>query len=442
MVTTSASGLDPDITVANARAQAPRVAAARGMSVAAVLALVDKHTAGRAARVPRRADGQRAAAQPGARRGAGRREPLMSGADAASTPPARRGDAGRAVRPARRCATAGATRSSSATRPASARPSPCWPRPSAAASAAKTSSSASSRRTAARPPPSSPRVCRQCPRKQLEYRGKTFEEMDTAAVIARKPEWRPGRRARPHQYPGHGPREALAERRGDPGRRHRRDLHGQRAALREPERHDLPDHRRAGARDAARLDPRPGRRGRARRPHHRRAHQPPEPRRRLRPRQDPGRPQQLLPARQPRGAARARPAQDRRRGRREASRTTSTSTRSRRPGPPKTAWSSASRPGRSPRSSCAAATAWPSACRATSGSCTCTRRARRLGRHHDELAELFELARNLGGNVVELSRRLRSRRHPEFARETRATFIVMGQSQALAQRRRSCAARR
>ena len=25
-----------------------------------------------------------------------------------------------------------------------------------------------------------------------------------------------------------------------------------------------------------------------------------------------------------------------------------------------------------------------------------------LGRHHDELAELFELARNLGGKVVEL----------------------------------------
>ena len=37
MVTTSASGLDPDITVANARAQAPRVAAARGMSLSAVL---------------------------------------------------------------------------------------------------------------------------------------------------------------------------------------------------------------------------------------------------------------------------------------------------------------------------------------------------------------------------------------------------------------------
>ncbi len=47
MVTTSASGLDPDITVANARAQAPRVAAARGMSLAAVLRLVDAHTTGR-----------------------------------------------------------------------------------------------------------------------------------------------------------------------------------------------------------------------------------------------------------------------------------------------------------------------------------------------------------------------------------------------------------
>ena len=47
MVTTSGSGLDPDITVANARAQAPRVAAARAMSLAKVLALVSSHTTGR-----------------------------------------------------------------------------------------------------------------------------------------------------------------------------------------------------------------------------------------------------------------------------------------------------------------------------------------------------------------------------------------------------------
>jgi K+-transporting ATPase ATPase C chain len=47
MVTTSASGLDPDITVANARAQAPRVAAARGMPLQQVLALIAQHTTGR-----------------------------------------------------------------------------------------------------------------------------------------------------------------------------------------------------------------------------------------------------------------------------------------------------------------------------------------------------------------------------------------------------------
>ncbi len=47
MVTTSGSGLDPDITVANAVAQAPRVAAARGMSLQQVLTLVRQHTTGR-----------------------------------------------------------------------------------------------------------------------------------------------------------------------------------------------------------------------------------------------------------------------------------------------------------------------------------------------------------------------------------------------------------
>jgi potassium-transporting ATPase KdpC subunit len=47
MVTTSGSGLDPDITVANARAQAARVAQARGMTRAAVLRLIGEHTTGR-----------------------------------------------------------------------------------------------------------------------------------------------------------------------------------------------------------------------------------------------------------------------------------------------------------------------------------------------------------------------------------------------------------
>ena len=46
-VTSSGSGLDPHISIANARLQAPRVADARGMDVADVLAMVDAHTSGR-----------------------------------------------------------------------------------------------------------------------------------------------------------------------------------------------------------------------------------------------------------------------------------------------------------------------------------------------------------------------------------------------------------
>jgi K+-transporting ATPase ATPase C chain len=46
-VTASASGLDPDISVGNAKLQAGRVAAARGMNVADVLTAIDKHTSGR-----------------------------------------------------------------------------------------------------------------------------------------------------------------------------------------------------------------------------------------------------------------------------------------------------------------------------------------------------------------------------------------------------------
>ncbi|MGO8683419.1 MAG: potassium-transporting ATPase subunit KdpC [Thermoleophilia bacterium] len=47
MVTASGSGLDPDITVANARAQAARVAAARGKTIGQVLTMVTRYTSGR-----------------------------------------------------------------------------------------------------------------------------------------------------------------------------------------------------------------------------------------------------------------------------------------------------------------------------------------------------------------------------------------------------------
>ena len=46
-VTASGSGLDPDISPANARIQASRVAQARGMTLDEVLGLVDEHTDGR-----------------------------------------------------------------------------------------------------------------------------------------------------------------------------------------------------------------------------------------------------------------------------------------------------------------------------------------------------------------------------------------------------------
>ncbi len=51
-----------------------------------------------------------------------------------------------------------------------------------------------------------------------------------------------------------------------------------------------------------------------------------------------------------------------------------------------------------------------------------------LGAHHHELNDLYELARSLGGEVVELTGDSEAEVILEFARQNRATFIIMGQS--------------
>ena len=79
MVTSSGSGLDPDISPANARLQVERVARARGMNSGAVQALVDRYTQGRqlgvlgdrrvnVLRLNRALDSLEAAARPAAQR--------------------------------------------------------------------------------------------------------------------------------------------------------------------------------------------------------------------------------------------------------------------------------------------------------------------------------------------------------------------------------------
>ena len=197
---------------------------------------------------------------------------------------------------------------------ASARPTGCSRRAIAASSAARTSSSASSRPTAGRTRSSCSTASRSCPRRRIEYRGVVVEEMDTDAIIAREPDGRPGRRARPHQR---ARARARAKRWEDVEVIRDAGIHVvttlQRPAPRERRRRGRDDHRRAGQRAPARRRPARRRRDRARR--HEPARAPPadEARQRLPARARPGRARQVLhrgePDRAPRaGAAARRPA--------------------------------------------------------------------------------------------------------------------------------------
>ena len=152
-----------------------------------------------------------------------------------------------------RCASAASSRSSSATRRASARPSRMLGR-GAPALLARRGRRRRVRRDA-RPQgdrASSSRASSRLPLKHLTYRGKEFEELDTDAVIARRPEWVLVDELAHTNVPGarHEKRwQSVAE---IQAAGHQRHHHGQHPARREPERHRVRDHRRPRAGDRSR----------------------------------------------------------------------------------------------------------------------------------------------------------------------------------------------
>ncbi len=174
MVTASASGLDPDISLANAEAQASRVAKARGMSEDEVRRIVRSNlTDGSSAFWASR--GERAAAESRPRcEGSG---PIMSKAPSEGLPPPPVGQRGRLKIFLGAVAGVGKTYRmlSEAHRRVERNGEDVvigivetHGRPATAALVTG---------------------LEQVPLKALEYRGSTFYEMDTDAVIARQPEW-------------------------------------------------------------------------------------------------------------------------------------------------------------------------------------------------------------------------------------------------------------
>ncbi len=105
-------------------------------------------------------------------------------------------------------------------------------------------SSASSRRTSATRPRRSSSGSSCLPRKTIEHQGIALEELDLDGVTRAPPAARHRRRARPHERARLAGTQAVAGRRGDPRRGHRRVHDAQRPAPREPQRRRRADHRR------------------------------------------------------------------------------------------------------------------------------------------------------------------------------------------------------
>ena len=202
-------------------------------------------------------------------------------------------------------ATSGST---SAPRPASARPTPCSTRDGAAWAAAPRWSWRWWRPTGAPSTEEQLEGLEVVPRRTVAYRGTTLQEMDLDARPRAGAGRRAGRRARPHQRARQPQREALAGHRGAARGRDRRDLHGQHPAPRGPQRRGRGHHRHPPGRDG------PGRLGARGRPDRARGHDPRGgpaahgARQHLPGRAHRRRPRQLLPGRQPVRAPGARAA--------------------------------------------------------------------------------------------------------------------------------------
>ncbi len=87
------------------------------------------------------------------------------------------------------------------------------------------------------------------PRRTVEYRGQSFEEMDTDGSAGAEADARPGRRAGPYQRARVQARQAVAGRRGAARGRHQRHLQPQPAASRIAQRRRGPHHGRRAAGD-------------------------------------------------------------------------------------------------------------------------------------------------------------------------------------------------
>ena len=108
---------------------------------------------------------------------------------------------------------------------------------------------------------------RSCRGGSLDYKGHRLEEMDLDAILRRRPDARPRRRAGPHQCRGQPPSQTLHGCGGTARGRHRRVHHDEHSACREPERRGGADHPHPRAGDRAGCDPRSRRRHRGDRHH-------------------------------------------------------------------------------------------------------------------------------------------------------------------------------